>query len=193
MIHNLQTIPIYYEFLSSSKLSIVHNEINTVVSELKEKNLFNLRQGWDTSFKISDTTNNNILNDSRLSEFVCEIDRSVRAYYEKFNLDINQIKEFRIVESWATSSFKNNFTNNHSHELADISGCYYFKTNEKDGSIYFNPPNKLWGKISEPAYFAPVEGKLILFPSCLIHGVTENTFDSERISIAFQMVLIRYD
>ena len=82
----------------------------------------------------------------------------------------------------------------HSHGYYDISGSYYFKTNGKDGSIYFLNPNiaSMTSRFLIPndhVEYPPKEGTFILFPSWLYHGVRSNDTSEDRISVSFNITL----
>lgn len=100
--------------------------------------------------------------------------------------------------SWITSNSKGEYAPVHNHMNADISGVYYYQTNEKDGSIFFVSPilamtNSIFTKFSNNIYVKPEEGKLLLFPGWLQHGVATNTTDSVRTSLAFNIYFERQD
>lgn len=85
------------------------------------------------------------------------------------------------------------------HHLAPsvvLSGCYYVRTPEGGGSLYFQDPIR--ERVAHQAFFADdggrqaVEiehraGQLILFPSWLYHGVSANQSGEQRVSIAFNL------
>ena len=81
---------------------------------------------------------------------------------------------------------------------AVISGVYYYKTNGDDGDIFFECPVPTIG--SSFCYFnnycnrwihKPEEGKILLFPSWLKHGISKNETDETRISISFNLYFDR--
>jgi uncharacterized protein (TIGR02466 family) len=86
----------------------------------------------------------------------------------------------------------------HDHGSSDISGVYYYKTNEQDGNLFFQTPNKLlssnflFKSIPSIVEYTPKVGKIVLFPGWLNHGVHTNTTDNERVSISFNIKLIDY-
>ena len=102
------------------------------------------------------------------------------------------------TDSWFTMFKKGNYAHVHSHGTADVSGVYYFKTNQKDGDIFFEPPlpqlkqSKLFYNHSGSWSHTPKEGKLMLFPGWLSHGVRTNTTDFDRIGISFNIKLNKY-
>ena len=89
----------------------------------------------------------------------------------------------------------------HVHNYSLLSGVYYVKAPADSGSIIFYHPNFPlinydWhkGNISEGNTYTsskwqvpPVSGKLILFPSWLLHSVNPNLSKENRISISFNI------
>jgi len=100
-----------------------------------------------------------------------------------------------IENSWLNIMEYDTNHSNHCHPGYKISGCYYFRVNEKQGSISFNNPNPLMfacefpqGIMSPQATdIVPSDGDIILFPSWLVHSTRKNMSDEERISVAFNI------
>ena len=74
---------------------------------------------------------------------------------------------------------------------------WYYKTNKEDGYLYFQTPNPyLEGSLCYTNQghrwkHSPQEGKLLLFPGWLKHGVTTNETEDTRISISFNIIFHR--
>lgn len=105
----------------------------------------------------------------------------------------------------ASVNIDNNYVINsaHSHPGWFFSGVYYVKADNGSGNINFISPNSntansiLPEMLESPNSFtssscahAPQVGKLLIFPSWLIHFVSSSLENSERISIAFNTRLI---
>ncbi|PCJ27093.1 MAG: hypothetical protein COA96_04040 [SAR86 cluster bacterium] len=84
----------------------------------------------------------------------------------------------------------------HLHPYSHISGVFYVKSEVGSPAISFKDPRMgRWmmppaadGNRAENTFHAnilPDEGKLLMFPSWLEHGVPPNQLDSERISMSF--------
>jgi uncharacterized protein (TIGR02466 family) len=110
--------------------------------------------------------------------------------------------EFRMVDyqmqSWMTLNEPGSFARVHNHGVADISGCYYYRTNGEDGDIYFEPPTPFftnspcfYNKYRKSWQHSPKVGKIIIFPGWLDHGVWENNTDQNRYSVAFNITFRR--
>jgi uncharacterized protein (TIGR02466 family) len=103
---------------------------------------------------------------------------------------------------WANINLPNGYNNGHAHPNSLFSGVYYVKSKPNSGRLQVMdprpgaqlvmPPRKkgpvprqLWRE----AYFEPVPGRLIMFPSWLWHKVEINKSDDIRISISFNFIL----
>jgi uncharacterized protein (TIGR02466 family) len=94
----------------------------------------------------------------------------------------------------------------HIHDNSFISGAYYVKAKRGHGNLNFyksyyqdyiissQAAVDKYTPISASAItFEPSSGKLIMFPGFLPHGVERNELDEDRISISFNIKLIRID
>ena len=200
MIETWWPTPIYYEFIKNPIRDQIQLEFDRVFQQLKQRNLFETVQGWNPkSPKLSDSTFlKSIVDDYQLTAFKDELLSHVIkfvAYYGVTNVTPN---DFRIKQSWMTLTNQGESSHTHSHGSTDISGVYYFKTNENDGSIYFESSNKLmnasamFSSSTHTISYKPEVGKLILFPGFLEHGVYENTTDHERVSVSFNIFVNRF-
>lgn len=127
-----------------------------------------------------------------LEDLHTEIDNLAKEFCNLYGLRYGKYKR----TSWFTLFEKGNYAHVHNHMCASISGCFYYKTNGNDGNIFFKTP--LPQISSSPAYAgAPTRhavqvtnGKMILFPGWLDHGVMTNETDEKRISLAFNIEFI---
>jgi uncharacterized protein (TIGR02466 family) len=105
---------------------------------------------------------------------------------------------------WININSKGAFNRPHVHNDDLFSGVFYVKTPEKCGNIVFSHPaqnqqyhfrsdlpivDEWTNKNSGLMYQYPQVGKLVLFPSWLLHYVEPNLSDEDRISIAFNTKL----
>ena len=88
--------------------------------------------------------------------------------------------------------------NPHVHPGAIFSGVYYAKSNVDAGELSFYPSPEIdyimgMSKAKKNKYnmnnmvCKPIVGRVIMFPSWVMHGVTANRSDQDRISISFNM------
>jgi uncharacterized protein (TIGR02466 family) len=111
------------------------------------------------------------------------------------------------ANTWINISNKGGYNEIHTHPGAVMSGVLYIKVpGEGDaGALYFHRNSMesftiqslgLSGATSRAKAphtlpnktYVPKEGRLILFPAWVGHGVRENTTDDDRISISFNLV-----
>jgi uncharacterized protein (TIGR02466 family) len=114
---------------------------------------------------------------------------------------------FILMENFWININERGHTNSvHTHDNSFVSGAYYIKASEGQGNITFYKSYSQdfiiasqavvdrYTPISASAItFKPKTGKLIMFPGWLPHGVERNESDENRISISFNIKLIRTD
>ena len=121
--------------------------------------------------------------------FAAELSKHIEAYCNAMKFFDKTYVE--IISSWFSKFKKGNHAHIHNHKGADISGVYYFKSTGDDGDIFFTTPNQytemsdVWS--SDRFSHSSDEGKLLIFPSYLKHGVTTNLTSSTRISFSFNL------
>jgi len=169
----------------------IQEELLNVYDDLKKNNIFGKREGWEARHQISDPTfQYNLLEDYKCAKFVVWLAQELENYRVAVGApDL----EFDIEHSWMTNTRKGEYASTHSHGKHHISGVYYVKTNNKDGNFYFMNTNSslenshFFHKYINALEIAPEEGKLVLFPSSMLHGVNGNTTDHERVSLSFNI------
>lgn len=112
-----------------------------------------------------------------------------------------------VIENfWFNINSRNNSNMVHIHDNSFLSGCFYIKARPNQGSITFYknyaldyivssqaPIERYTGISASAISYEPMTGKLIMFPGMLPHGVGYNPTDDDRISVAFNVKLIRTD
>lgn len=112
-----------------------------------------------------------------------------------------------VIENfWFNINSQNNSNMVHIHDNSFLSGCFYIKARPGQGNITFyknhaldyivssQAPINQYTNISASAIsYEPMTGKLLLFPGMLPHGVGYNPTTDDRISVAFNVKLIRTD
>jgi uncharacterized protein (TIGR02466 family) len=188
--------PIYYSQLEGTHLDSIQSELETAFDSLKSSNSFGQAAGWGSrTHRVSDPTFvDNVIDTHNLNKLKDEIHFHVTEYIRGLNSVPNY--KFRIASSWFTETKPGEYTRVHNHGSADISGVYYFKTNEKDGAITFISPGQLlpaivFTSLKDTVTYQPKNGKLILFPGCLYHTVAENETAEDRISVSFNIYFER--
>ena len=97
--------------------------------------------------------------------------------------------------SWMARLEPGHYAAAHHHGHSDLSGVYYYKTTGDDGDLYFQTPNlasttSIWSTQPHTISMPPEQGKLILFPGYLMHGIRTNVTEHTRVSVSFN---IRFD
>jgi len=106
--------------------------------------------------------------------------------------------DLSIFSSWLNLFKKGNGELLHAHYGHFISGVYYVNVDANSSSFYFPDhvdTRLMWQrhykkylvKNIDSIEYTPTEGKLLLFPSWLIHGVKTNVKETDRISLAFNI------
>ncbi len=117
------------------------------------------------------------------------------AEFEQWNLDTQQII---IMNSWGIINQKYAYNTCHNHPYSLISGVYYLQTPENCGNLEFRDPRepRLMRSFDTKGHnpwtfhsvvYRPVEGRMVLFPSWLLHSVHPNMSDEDRICISFNL------
>lgn len=180
--------PIYFAWVDN--IQELKTEFNQVKKDL---DFFDTPEMWGKPQKL--TTQNfedDIIEQKKLRIIGKAIDDHLKLFMDALGFPKKQYR----MTSWITSNSKGEYAPVHNHLNADISGVYYYQTNERDGSIFFVTPtlamtNSIFTKFSDNIYVKPEEGKLIMFPGWLQHGVSANTTDSTRVSLAFNIYFER--
>ena len=106
--------------------------------------------------------------------------------------------ESYVTESWLNINSPGSYNSKHLHPRSLFSGVYYISVPESDcGQIVFEReplmlsylPNYIvedWNDMtSGTASYSPAAGKLLIFPSWLLHWVEPNNTTEDRISWSF--------
>lgn len=188
IIENLYPTPIY---VSHVKQYIdIQNEIGNSV----EKYEFKMRDDWGTHYLSHQNFESDFIKENRLEYFSTELDFHIRNYCRELDFKVRKYK----LESWISLFETGNYGHIHSHGYVDLSGVYYYKTNGDDGDLFFECPVPnigssfcYYNKFCNRWIHKPEEGKLLLFPGWIKHGITTNKTNDSRISISFNVIFDR--
>ena len=120
-------------------------------------------------------------------------------FMQQLGLNSELVPSVAITTSWATRTLQHDYSRQHDHGAADISGLYYLQTTGKDGNLYFKTPNSILAQtyigqnIPSERDIEPAVGKIVLWPGYMQHGTRPNETTDERISIAFNITVQRID
>lgn len=186
---------IYSDFIAPEKLTPIQDELLKTFNTLKDTNGFKKRWTVDTH-SLSDTTfSKNIISEYGLAHFEKELDFHVQEYLNVLNFPHD--RTYKIASAWLTLNKHGEQARLHNHGDVDISGVYYIQTNRRDGDLYFHTPTNIWSASYLLAhthcdlYAKPEVGKIFLFPAGIMHGVTGNDTQDERVSISFNIKFTR--
>ena len=185
MIEQWFSIPIFYKDLGTVNIT---EEVNLALEETEINSALDMwNDSVQTSFTYSD--NNRFL--EKCPTLTSLIYNSVLEYIDTFNFEHDS--KIWIEESWVNITERGQYQNHHIHALNDISGVFYYETtgDPDEGNIVFQTPSpvamnsRLFHNEHNRVYYAPIKGRLILFPSFLEHAVLPNKTDNKRVSISF--------
>ena len=169
-----------------------HEVVNYHIDKVIDKVDFKMVGRWGSTHYIStdfSLDNVNILKDLGLNLVIGVIDKHLQEYCSELNYPSRKTRDYTF-ESWFSLFKKGNYAHIHDHGQADISGVYYYKTNEKDSEIFFQAPFP-YRKSFEVDYYEiihkPTPGGILLFPGWFKHGVRTSTSDHDRISLSFNI------
>ena len=108
------------------------------------------------------------------------------------------------VDAWIKINKKGDYNEKHNHPNSHLAGVLYLKCPKDCGNIVFDSPTgfqsyqeilsyikefKECNNVFQSYEFFPVEGKMLIFPSHLLHVVQANKSNEDRISVSFNMIL----
>lgn len=148
--------------------------------------------------------------DPQFAWIVKQIEAHIFLYLQELGIDLSKI-DLYIQRAWPIVSRKTQAIPPHSHHNAHVSAVYYVSV-PKDGTLksgaftIYNSAsvNEIITGIAdkhtnaikkknpfnyEEGYYAPKEGRVIIFPSKQRHGVKANQTDEVRISLSFDIII----
>jgi hypothetical protein len=90
-------------------------------------------------------------------------------------------KDYTITRAWFNVNGPGHSNRRHRHHVGETSAVLYLQVPENSGRIVFQQ-GRVFNRIQ------PTVGKLLVFPSNLMHEVEENKSQENRISMAFNLV-----
>jgi uncharacterized protein (TIGR02466 family) len=184
-LHHLFSAPLYI-----SKLSSINEDELNYIQNLEYELMFS-KNGKYTHDKY-------ILNHSKLSRIKNEIEKHSEIFTREI-LEVASNIEFYLTNSWSVLHNPGNWGQMHLHTNCMMSGVVYTKVHKNSGNIVFhrnmgmsvfptaidveyNNRNILNAKTWE---LKPEDNMILLFPSHLLHSITENQSNKNRYSLAF--------
>jgi len=190
-IAQLYPTPIYWVHMVDN-----FDAIQTEIGEALKNVNFSMKEAWGNTHYLSDPSfTENLIVQSKLDKLKDEIVNHVNYYCKTIGFPQH---DGVIATSWASLFKQGNYGHCHHHGNTDISGVYYFKTEDTDGKLYFENPvpcmtsSYTYKSLCERQEIVANDGLLCLFPGWLMHGISTNTKDSDRISISFNIDFVRH-
>lgn len=142
-------------------------------------------------------------------DFIDELMEKVKTPLSSLFLNGLLLKNFKFNHSgiWININRNGNYNSHHTHPNSDFACVYYVKAPKNSGRIIFDHPSPVflhtelyaksnnfekWNEFNCSKYLIePEENLFLIFPSYLVHSVEENKSDKDRISLAFNINLIK--
>lgn len=168
-VKHLFPIPVYWSHVEN--FVSIQNEITKGI----EQTNFGMRKDWGNTHYLSDPNfQENFLIKHNCNAFLSELEM----HLQKYNSE-----GLKVTHSWAALFKQYNYGHIHDHLPSNMAGVYYYKTKGSTGNLFFQSPQSYDRRCN----IESKEGLLLLFPACLKHGITQNTTNTERISISFNL------
>lgn len=168
----------------------VQKELHSAVKKIK----FEMKEEWGKTHYLSDVNFNcNVIEEYNLEYFKKALNTSISEYCNSIGFN----SEYTIDEAWFALYKNGNYGPLHDHGIADMSGVYYLQTNGNDGDFYMDCAvpqmgcTTVYEELATYRTYKPEEGKLIIFPGWVKHGVRMNTTNHVRISLSFNIIFNR--
>jgi len=167
---------------------------NYQFTEAEEKYISDLAMAENVGNLMS--SNDTILDSVELSKLKAFIDSQIYVY-KKNILKMRDDNEIYITQSWANKAKKDDFHPHHKHPNSMLSGVLFVTGNEGEEMppIRFHRTNDLlplevefeeYNEFNNGIRWIGMEkGKLVVFPSVLIHDVGKNETNVERVTLSF--------
>ena len=192
--HNIINLfPVSIHQIDDNEFDKVKDELINYAYDLQKQNYIGRsvsnRGGWQShSFQVSNK-------DDVLHSFLMK-------FFNKFPTIKESVKIF--AHAWININKPGDYNIKHHHPTCDLSGVVWLKAPQNSGVITFENPvefqtyNLIQSHTEEYKqsnnnchtwFFKPIEGRMLVFPSHLLHDVGENKSNEDRISVSFNIRL----
>jgi uncharacterized protein (TIGR02466 family) len=133
-------------------------------------------------------------------DFVNLVSANALQVAQEINWDLQKVR-LSVNSCWGmvNGKFASNYVHNHPNSI--LSGVYYVQAPENSGGIFFRDPRESAHIFLPPVAeispwtlqkvtYKPTEGRMLIFPSWLMHGVEPNLSDRDRVSISFNIGML---
>jgi uncharacterized protein (TIGR02466 family) len=187
--------------LFPTPIYITHlNRVNTDIIDYTEKENFQLLKVAKNGYR---STSYHVLDDKNLKELKDQICDNINTFVHDI-LKVDNSIQFCIKNSWIMKHKKGNWAQYHTHNNCLLTGIYYYDVENTTGDVTFRKkdthlnifPEVFDIPFTEENMFntksvivTPENNKLIIFPSHLLHKVSENMNDKERHCLVFNVFI----
>jgi uncharacterized protein (TIGR02466 family) len=193
---DVDVYPLFSTPLYKTNLGRDDSDILDFTKKEKFKFLEHVKNGY-----VSD--NVYILESAELKSLKSEIQNNVNFFVYDV-LGVNNSIQFNITNSWIMKHETGHWSQEHFHNNSLITGIYYYDVRQNSGNITFLK-NKMFTNVFPSTFDIPFENKniftegrftitpkngdLLLFPSHLLHLVSQNLNEKERYCLAFNVFI----
>lgn len=193
---NIFPTPIYIAKREIEATTSELEDIKSIIEKASEKET----ESFSTGYIISSRKNTHLF-DTKLNSLKAFCEQHINTYVNEIISPKNTELDFYITQSWLNIVHPGESHPIHCHTNSIISGIFYVLTVEGDAIQFYDPGSLMKNRteiemLEATIWNAPVQNldihknELILFPSWLGHGVTQNaSTTTDRISIAFNVFI----
>jgi len=188
---NLFSTPIYVHDFEGETLAGIQDQISKIIPRVDSS--IKTAPWGEASGTTWNNQGNHVIEDYQLDKFALALIDAGAQYLTDMEYQGGGV---RLHQSWFAWNKRGGFQFDHLHPMSRVSGVYYYQTNGEDGNLQFINPQLhqqmgVWpcdGMIMPNNSFEPKVGRMILWPSWLMHRVEPNCTDHDRISLNFTLV-----
>tara|TARA_B100000945_G_C20146145_1_gene486307 strand:+ start:90 stop:650 length:561 start_codon:yes stop_codon:yes gene_type:complete len=179
--------------------NITHNYYSLIDPPNKEEILMNIENSELTEDQEFPWANGCAIQLERLDlqeKFIPLFRSSLEIFFNELNLDLSRLSLY-CHEIWRNTYSRNFFQEIHDHTPLHLSGVL-FLTDEKedDGRFFFynegyKEVSREWrdlGFYGDRKFIRAERGKILLFPSHMLHGVSVHKSDNIRKTVSFNII-----
>lgn len=182
---------LFTNFLFSSELSVDLEGLSKECYELKNQSL-GVEKSNQNGWQSVASQQNDFFHFPALGEL-----KKKSMEFAQFVFDHEQLGYIsKDIDAWININKTNSYNKPHTHPGSVLVGCFYVKVPQNSGDLSFVRSDAsscaltFANKPSENTFLLqPQEGRLYIFPPWLMHMVTLNQAESDRISIAMNFLV----
>jgi len=185
--------PLYQNFIDNSSFELIKKDVYLYITNNKNK----FQESWGCTTKTTFYEKQSPFQSDILEK---QIQTHTENYFKTWGFHIQGI--LKISNYWINLADQNDFQESHHHmdsqTLTNIfSGVLYIDVPKNSGNLFLSNPNSFIdlfppNETSPPSYkITPKQKQIILFPSWLKHGVETNKSNNSRISLSWNVKIVK--